>query len=70
MQELAKEKHWKMSDVAMAWLSYKGVTSPIIGITSVARLNEAVESQGKVLTEDEVKHLEEAYEPQNIMGHG
>lgn len=70
VEELAKKKDWKMSDVAMAWLSYKGVTSPIIGISSVARLDEALDSRGKDLTEEEVKYLEEAYVPQNIMGHG
>ena len=69
VEELAKKKGWKMSDVAMAWLTYKGVTSPIIGISSVARLDEAVQSRGKELTEDEVKQLEEAYVPKNIMGH-
>lgn len=70
VEELAKKKDWKMSDVAMAWLTYKGVSSPIIGISSVARLDEAVGSRGKELTEEEVKHLEEAYVPKNVMGHG
>lgn len=35
VEELAKKKQWKMSQVALAWSSSK-TTSPIVGITQVS----------------------------------
>ena len=57
-----------MSQVAMAWAS-KRVTSPIIGFSSVERLDEALSARGKELTQDEEKYLEEPYQPLEIEGH-
>ena len=70
MEELAKKKGWAMSHVAMSWLLHKGVSSPIIGFSSVERMDEALQVRGKMLTEEEVKYLEVEYLPKNIMGHG
>jgi len=71
VQETA-EKHsedgWTMSHVALAWIS-KRVTSPIIGFSSVERIDEAIGARGKVLTEEEEKYLEELYQPKAISGH-
>ena len=70
VQEIA-EKHgegWKMSHVALAWIN-KRVTSPIIGFSSVARIEEAIGARGKVLTDEEEKYLEELYQPKPISGH-
>ncbi|PBK60644.1 Aldo/keto reductase [Armillaria solidipes] len=61
-QELTSKHGWKMSDVALAW-SVTKVSSPIVGANSVQRVNEAIVS-GKSLAEDEMKYLEELYEPQ------
>lgn len=57
-----------MSHVAMAWI-LRYVTSPIIGFSSVKRIDEAVEVRGKTLTDEEVKYLEEPYQPRSIEGH-
>ena len=57
-----------MTQVALAWI-IKRVTSPIVGISSVARLVEAVEITGKVLTAEEEKYLEEPYQALPIDGH-
>ena len=57
-----------MSSVALAWIN-KRVTSPIIGFSSVKRIDEALEARGKTLTEEEEKYLEELYTPRNIVGH-
>lgn len=57
-----------MSHVALAWIN-KRVSSPIIGFSSVERLEEAIEAKGKTLTEEEEKYLEELYQPKNISGH-
>jgi len=68
VQELAEKKGWKMSTVALAWIN-KRIASPIIGFSSVARIDEALEVKGKTLTEEEIKYLEELYEPKAITGH-
>lgn len=68
VQELAKKHDWKMSHVALAWIN-KRVSSPIIGFSSVERMDEALEARGKELSEDEEKYLEELYEPVRITGH-
>ena len=68
VQELAEKHGWKMSHVALAWIN-KRVTSPIIGFSTVARLDEAIEARGKTLTQDEEKYLEELYQPKQIAGH-
>ena len=69
MKELAKKKGWAMSHVAMSWLLHKGVSSPIIGLSSVERMEEALRMRDKALAEWEVKYLDEEYLPKNIMGH-
>lgn len=68
VQELADKKGWKMSHVALAWVLQKGA-NPIVGFSSVKRLDEAVDVKGKTLTDEEMKYLEEPYRPKNIVGH-
>jgi aryl-alcohol dehydrogenase-like predicted oxidoreductase len=68
VEKVAKEKGWIMSDVALAWVLGK-VTSPIVGVNSVERLEQIAGVNGKSLTEEEEKYLEEAYGPRKIMGH-
>ncbi|KAG0649804.1 Aldo-keto reductase dtxS3 [Hyphodiscus hymeniophilus] len=68
VQELADKKGWKMSHVALAWLN-KRISSPIIGFSSIERIDEALEVRGKTLTEEEEKYLEELYTPRAIVGH-
>lgn len=68
VQELAEKKGWKMSMVALAWIN-KRVTSPIIGFSSVERIEDALAARGKILTEEEEKFLEELYQPRAIQGH-
>ena len=68
VQELAEKKGWKMSQVALAWIN-KRISSPIIGFSSIERMDEAIGVRGKTLTEEEEKYLEELYEPKAIVGH-
>ncbi|EON61067.1 aldo-keto reductase [Coniosporium apollinis CBS 100218] len=68
VQELAKKHGWTMSQVALAWINTK-VTSPIVGFSSVERMDEAIGVRGKSLTDDEIKYLEELYQPRPIEGH-
>ncbi|KAK4100583.1 Aldo/keto reductase [Parathielavia hyrcaniae] len=66
--EIADRHEWPISHVALAWIN-KRVTSPIIGFSSVERLEEAMSAKGKALTDDEEKYLEELYQPKQIWGH-
>jgi aryl-alcohol dehydrogenase-like predicted oxidoreductase len=68
VEELAKKKGWKMSQVALVWIIQKQ-TIPIVGFSNLERLDEAVGVKGKTLTEEEVKYLEEPYIPKPISGH-
>ncbi|TDL18348.1 Aldo keto reductase [Rickenella mellea] len=65
--ELSKKKGWTMSQVALAWIGTK-VASPIVGITSIERLDQAIVT-GKTLTEEEMRYLEEPYKPRAVKGH-
>ena len=68
VQELAEKHGWKMSQVSLAWIIQKN-TIPIVGFSNLGRLDEAVDVKGKTLTEDEMKYLEEPYQPKAIVGH-
>lgn len=57
-----------MSHVALAWIN-KRVSSPIIGFSSIERMDEAIDVRGKTLTDEEEKYLEELYQPKVITGH-
>jgi aryl-alcohol dehydrogenase-like predicted oxidoreductase len=58
------------AQTALAWLLSKhGVTAPIIGISKPRQLDEAVGSLDVELSDDDIKGLEEFYEPHAISGH-
>ncbi|KAI1500421.1 aldo/keto reductase [Biscogniauxia marginata] len=68
VKEIAEKRGWAMSQVALAWINRR-VASPIIGFSSVERIEEALGARGKVLTGEEEKYLEELYRPKEIVGH-
>ena len=68
VEELAKKHGWTMSQVALAWIN-KRVASPIVGFSSIARMDEALEARGKTLSDEDEKYLEEPYQPRDISGH-
>ena len=59
VEERAGQKEWKMCQVALVWLVQKGAV-PIVGISSV---DEACEIRGKSLAAEDMKWLEELYQP-------
>ncbi len=69
VMELARNKGVKPAQIALAWLYYKGVTSPIIGTTKPEHVEEAVEAQEIRLQDNEAKYLEEPYRPKPVFGH-
>ena len=64
--EIAEKHDWPMAHVALAWIN-KRVASPIIGFSSVERLDQAISALGKVLSNDEEHHLEEVYQPKAVL---
>ncbi|KZT53918.1 Aldo/keto reductase [Calocera cornea HHB12733] len=66
VEELARKKGVPMAQITIAWTLTK-VTSPIVGMSSAARLEEAIPI-GVTLTEEEIKYLEEPYKPKPMAG--
>jgi aryl-alcohol dehydrogenase-like predicted oxidoreductase len=70
VKAVAASRGVKPTQVALAWLLQKdGVTSPIIGASKVAYVDDAVAALDIVLTDDEVRQIEELYEVREILGH-
>ncbi|KAJ6556829.1 Aldo/keto reductase [Mycena vulgaris] len=62
-----KKRDVSMAQIALAWLMAKdGVTAPIVGTSSLASLVDLLRAVDVKLTEEEIKYLEEPYEPMNI----
>ena len=59
-----------MAQVALAWmLSKPFVTAPIIGATKPHHLEDAIAALSVQLSPDEIRHLEEAYQPHPVIGY-
>ncbi len=69
-EQVAKEKGTNTSQVALAWLFHKQVTSPIIGATKIEHVEEAVAALQLKLSSDDLKRLEEPYKMHPVIGHG
>ena len=68
--EMAKSREISRAQVAMAWLLSKpAVTAPIVGMTKVAHLDDAVAAVGVRLTDEEIARLEAPYEIRPIVDH-
>jgi aryl-alcohol dehydrogenase-like predicted oxidoreductase len=70
VREVAGERGVPAAQVALAWLLHRpGVTAPIVGATKLAHLEDAILAEGLELSEDEMRRLEEPYQPHPIRGH-
>jgi aryl-alcohol dehydrogenase-like predicted oxidoreductase len=70
LTDVAQARGVKNAQVALAWMLGKpGVSSPIIGASKLYQLEDAVEALEIKLTDDEVRRLEEVYEPHPVLGH-
>lgn len=70
VQAIAEARGVAMAQVAMAWLlAQSGVSSPIVGVTSMAQLEDALASLELELTSDEIAALEAPYVPHPVQGH-
>lgn len=59
---LAKKKGVSMSQIALAWVLHQE-TCPIVGFSSIGRIDEAIAALDLKLTEEEVEFLEKSYVP-------
>ncbi|KAH9854158.1 Aldo/keto reductase [Lenzites betulinus] len=70
VEEIAQKKGVSMAQVSLAWIMAKpGVSAPIIGTTNLSNLEDILGSLDVKLTEEEVKYLEELYQPVGIAGY-
>ena len=68
VHELAEKYGASMTQVALAWQFFRGVTSPIIGATKPAYFDDAAGALNVKLTEEDAKYLEELYLPHKVHG--
>ena len=68
--EIAKTHHGTGSQIALAWiLSKPYITAPIIGASKLEHLDQSIAALDIKLTPEEVKPLEELYQPHPVLGH-
>jgi aryl-alcohol dehydrogenase-like predicted oxidoreductase len=66
---VARERGIPRAQVALAWLLQKrGVTAPIIGVTRLNHLTDALGALEVALSADEIERLEAPYVPHGIVG--
>lgn len=69
VEEVAKKKGISMAQVGTAWCLSKSGVSPILGMASEDRIDQAVAAVKVKLTEEEMKYLEEPYLPKAVAGY-
>lgn len=67
VSEIADARGVSMTEVSLAWLLTK-VTSPIVGATKISHVEGAASAVDLKLTDDDIKALEEFYEPHFLSG--
>jgi aryl-alcohol dehydrogenase (NADP+) len=68
MEEIGARRGAANAQVAIAWLLAKDVAAPIIGASKMSHLEDAIAAASIVLTDEEVKYLEEPYRPKPVAG--
>lgn len=68
--EVAGRHGVKPTQIAISWmLSKPGITAPVVGASKLHHLPEAVAALDIKLLDDEIRYLEELYQPHPILGH-
>ena len=69
-RKVASELGVAPSEVALAWLLQKpAVSAPIVGATKIEHLESAVRALDVKLSADQIRALEEPYQPHPVRGH-
>jgi aryl-alcohol dehydrogenase-like predicted oxidoreductase len=70
VQELADAHDASMAQIALAWHLHRDpVTAPIVGVSSVEHLEDAVAAVEIDLSDEDLEYLEGPYEPVPVSGH-
>ena len=68
--EIAASHQASGSQIALAWLLNKAhISAPIIGSSKMEHLDQAIAALEIKLSADEIKQLEEPYQPHPVLGH-
>ena len=68
--EVAKTHNATGSQVALAWILNKSyIAAPIIGASKLEHLDQSIAALEIKLAAEEIKHLEEPYQPHPVLGH-
>jgi aryl-alcohol dehydrogenase-like predicted oxidoreductase len=69
VSEVAEERGIPNAQIALAWLLSKPVvTAPIVGASKPHHLEDAVAALSVRLSDEEVRRLEEPYQPHPVLG--
>ncbi|KAJ5717569.1 alcohol dehydrogenase [Penicillium malachiteum] len=64
VETLAKKRNLPMANIALAWVLHKDcVAAPIVGCSKIERIEETIAALDVELSEEEIKYLEEPYQP-------
>ena len=70
VERIAAARGVPMAHIALAWVrAQPGITAPIVGVSSMAQLDEALASLDLELSPTEVSALDAPYVPHPVMGH-
>lgn len=69
VEEISKKIGKSMAQVAIAWALSKKDVCPIVGLGKPDRIDEAVEATKIKLDDEDIKYLEEPYQPKKRQGY-
>jgi aryl-alcohol dehydrogenase-like predicted oxidoreductase len=70
VETIAKKWNISMAQVALAWsLSKPFITAPIVGTTSLDKLDDLIKGCEVELTAEEIKEIDDEYKTQSVIGH-
>ncbi|MDH5403358.1 MAG: aldo/keto reductase [Candidatus Heimdallarchaeota archaeon] len=68
--EVSKEQEMSIAQIALSWILHQpGITSPIIGVTKMKHLEEAIQAVSIKLNIDQIRKINEAYSSRPVIGH-
>ncbi|KAI8261390.1 hypothetical protein K4K56_006122 [Colletotrichum sp. SAR 10_98] len=66
VQQLAEKRGYNMAQIGLAWVLHKdAVAAPIVGVSKIERFEETLAALEIELSEEEIKFLEEPYQPRS-----
>jgi len=70
LSAIAERRGVPNAQIALAWLLQRpGVTAPIVGASKMKHLEDAIAALDLRLDPEEIKSLEEPYQPHKVLGH-